>query len=271
MKVFMKQTKAEALLIQGWCIIFFIHNSFWKREKLRRCIDVHEIRDLQNTAWNVKTQDTKWRLPCTHTRWSEDMLIPKILLSLNDYETDVENLGVPPNEMGVPELEADIALDITNYFLTDRRCSFLSIGSFAAQLREKGKLTEFYQAGCQNLFLTSVAHCHWLSFTVLLTYYGHYTLELLVIPLAWNIISMLEVSELQPTFRFDLNNLVMDSAKILSFLLLILHERWLQRLGCKLKVQQRLWLSSLTWTMKVHQRMTLNQMQMLPCYLTKSI
>lgn len=134
------------------------------------------------------------------------MLIPKILLSLNDYETDVENLGVSPNEMGVPELEADIALDITNYFLTDRRCSFLSIGSFAAQLREKGKLTEFYQAGCQNLFLTSVAHCHWLSFTVLLTYYSHYTLELLVIPLASNIISMLEVSELKPTFRFDLNN-----------------------------------------------------------------
>ena len=29
---------------------------FEKREKLRRCIDVHEIRDLQNTAWNVKTQ-----------------------------------------------------------------------------------------------------------------------------------------------------------------------------------------------------------------------
>ena len=105
------------------------------------------------------------------------MLIPKILLSLNDYETDIENLGVSPNEMGVPELEADVALDITNHFLADRRCSFLSMGSFAAQLREKGKLTEFYQAGCQSLFQqVYVAHCHWFSFTVLLTYYSHYTL-----------------------------------------------------------------------------------------------
>ena len=77
-------------------------------------------------------------------------MIPKMLLSLDDYETDVENLGVTPNEIGVPDPDSDMALDITNQFMTDRRCSFLSTGTnFATQLREKGKLTEFYQAGWQ--------------------------------------------------------------------------------------------------------------------------
>jgi len=98
--------------------------------------------DLSRVLTALPSADTLF-IPCGF--YKMDMLIPKILLSLNDYETDVENLGVSPNEMGVPELDADIALDITNYFLTDRRCSFLSMGSFAAQLREKGKLTEFYQ------------------------------------------------------------------------------------------------------------------------------
>jgi len=80
----------------------------------------------------------------------QDMMIPKMLLSLDDYETDVENLGVTPNEIGVPDPDSDMALDITNQFMTDRRCSFLSTGTnFATQLREKGKLTEFYQAGWQ--------------------------------------------------------------------------------------------------------------------------
>lgn len=81
---------------------------------------------------------------------AQDMMIPKMLLSLDDYETDVENLGVTPNEIGVPDPDSDMALDITNQFITDRRCSFLSTGTnFATQLREKGKLTEFYQAGWQ--------------------------------------------------------------------------------------------------------------------------
>ena len=76
-------------------------------------------------------------------------MIPKMLLSLSDYESDMENLGVPPNEIGVPDSESDIALDITNQFMTDPRCPFLMMGgsSFAAQLREKGRLTDFYQAG----------------------------------------------------------------------------------------------------------------------------
>ena len=73
-----------------------------------------------------------------------------MLLSLDDYETDVENLGVTPNEIGVPDPDSDMALDITNLFMTDRRCSFLSTGSnLVMQLREKGRLTEFYQAGWQ--------------------------------------------------------------------------------------------------------------------------
>eukprot|EP00438_Fugacium_kawagutii_P004101 Skav205162 [mRNA] locus=scaffold2749:41534:45947:+ [translate_table: standard] len=77
----------------------------------------------------------------------EDMMIPKALLSLSDYETDVENLGVVANELGVPDSEADMALDITNLMSADQRCSFLRVGaSFTSQLRDQGKLTDFYQA-----------------------------------------------------------------------------------------------------------------------------
>lgn len=75
------------------------------------------------------------------------MMIPKALLSLSDYETDVENLGVVANELGVPDSETDIAFDLTNFLIADQRCSFLSVGaSFASQLRDQGKLTDFYQA-----------------------------------------------------------------------------------------------------------------------------
>ena len=87
---------------------------------------------------------------------AQDMMIPKMLLSLDDYETDVENLGVAPNEIGVPDPDSDMALDITNQFMTDRRCSFLSGSNFATQLREKGRLTEFYQAGWMAMELQRV-------------------------------------------------------------------------------------------------------------------
>ena len=73
-------------------------------------------------------------------------MIPKVLLSLNDYEADVEMLGVTPNEMGIPETDSDMALDITSKFLADPRCAFLAAGSFASHLREKGRLCDFYKA-----------------------------------------------------------------------------------------------------------------------------
>lgn len=84
-------------------------------------------------------------------------MIPKALLSLSDYETDVENLGVVANELGVPDSEADIAFDLTNFLMPDQRCSFLSVGvSFASQLRDQGKLTDFYQACVERVELSGL-------------------------------------------------------------------------------------------------------------------
>lgn len=117
-----------------------------------RALDFCDLTEEDLDNWNADLSRVLMELPSADSvffpcgYYKMDMMIPKMLLSLDDYETDVENLGVTPNEIGVPDPDSDMALDITNQFMTDRRCSFLSTGTnFATQLREKGKLTEFYQ------------------------------------------------------------------------------------------------------------------------------
>ncbi|CAK9073741.1 unnamed protein product [Durusdinium trenchii] len=97
--------------------------------------------DLARVLGSLKSSDTLF-IPCAG--YKMDQQVPKMLLSLNDYEGDVEYLGVTPNEMTVPESDTDIALDLTSNFLGDPRCAFLTRGSFIEPLRA-GALTDFYK------------------------------------------------------------------------------------------------------------------------------
>lgn len=60
--------------------------------------------DLARVLGSLKSSDTLF-IPCAG--YKMDQQVPKMLLSLNDYEGDVEYLGVTPNEMTVPESDTD--------------------------------------------------------------------------------------------------------------------------------------------------------------------
>ena len=60
-----------------------------------------------------------------------NLQVPKMLLSLNDYESDIELLGVTPNEMPVTESETDAWMIVTipQYYWVSTwfyLCGFLS-------------------------------------------------------------------------------------------------------------------------------------------------
>ena len=60
-----------------------------------------------------------------------DMNEPRVLLSMEDYESDVEHLGVSPNHMPATDSPDDTAIDISAMVLSDPRSAFLSRVSFA--------------------------------------------------------------------------------------------------------------------------------------------
>ncbi|CAJ1346103.1 unnamed protein product [Effrenium voratum] len=115
-----------------------------------RAIDFSDLSNEDLVNWNHDLGRVLSALPTSDTLflpsgyYKLDMMLPKALLSIADYESDVELLGVVPNEIGATESDGDVAFNVTSKFLSDPRCAFLLGRSFADSAKEPG-MAEFYK------------------------------------------------------------------------------------------------------------------------------
>ncbi|CAE7474375.1 unnamed protein product [Symbiodinium necroappetens] len=102
-----------------------------------RAMDFHELSDEDVFFWHMDLSRMLAVLPSADTlfipsgSYKMDMNEPRVLLSMEDYESDVEHLGVSPNQMPATDSPDDTAIDISAMVLSDPRAAFLSRVSFA--------------------------------------------------------------------------------------------------------------------------------------------
>ena len=102
---------------------------------------VRRLADEDVFFWHMDLSRILSALPSADTlfipsgAYKMSMNEPRVLLSMEDYESDVEQLGVSPNQMPA-EAPGDTAIDISAGVLSDPRAAFLASISFTESLRQ---------------------------------------------------------------------------------------------------------------------------------------
>ncbi|CAE7241143.1 unnamed protein product [Symbiodinium pilosum] len=107
-----------------------------------RAMDFQELSDEDLSTWHMDLSRILSVLPSSDTlffpsgAYKMNMNEPKVLLSMDEYESDLEHIGVSPNHMPAVDSQDDIALDVSAMVLSDLRAAFLSNTSFAESIRQ---------------------------------------------------------------------------------------------------------------------------------------
>ena len=105
-------------------------------------MDFQELSDEDLSTWHMDLSRILSVLPSSDTlffpsgAYKMNMNEPKVLLSMDEYESDLEHIGVSPNHMPAVDSQDDIALDVSAMVLSDLRAAFLSNTSFAESIRQ---------------------------------------------------------------------------------------------------------------------------------------